>query len=112
MRRLAYSLARGWLLHRGSFLLIVIALLLSGTTLVLAQTGGGYDLSWWTVDGGGSTAVDGGYALMSTAGQPDAGAALIGRGYRLVGGFWASGAAAEPGADYSVYLPLVMRNFP
>ncbi|MCX7681983.1 MAG: hypothetical protein N2508_08500 [Anaerolineae bacterium] len=73
-----------------------------------AQTGGGYDLTWNTVDSGGYTwSEGGGYALGGTVGQPDAGVALTGGGYTLVGGFW--GGAAE--AQYRVYLPLVLRDY-
>ena len=71
-----------------------------------AQSGGGYDLTWSTVDGGGATwSEGGGYSLGGTIGQPDAGV-LSGGGYTLAGGFWGGGAAAR----YGVYLPLVLRN--
>ena len=64
-----------------------------------------YDLSWWTVDGGGATFnTGGGYSLGSTAGQPDA-AIWSGGDYALAGGFW-SGVAVE----YRVYLPLIARG--
>lgn len=54
----------------------------------IAQTGGVYDLSWHTNDGGGSTSAAGGaYSLGGTIGQPDAGAAT-GGAYALTGGFW------------------------
>ncbi len=57
-----------------------------------AQTGGPFDLSWSTVDGGGDTASTGGaYELSGTAGQPDAGP-LAGGDYVLHGGFWYGGA--------------------
>ena len=85
-------------------LALVVGLLL--VSAVWAQTGGGYDLTWHTVDGGGGTVSGGGYTLMGTAGQPDAGDALTGSGYTLVGGFW-------PGvrvAGHNIYLPLVLRN--
>jgi hypothetical protein len=73
----------------------------------LAQSGGGYDLSWSTVDGGGGTqSSGGGYSLGGTAGQPDAGL-LTGGDYTLAGGFWPGGALAVPA--YRVYLPLVAR---
>jgi len=67
----------------------------------------GYDLSWWTVDGGGGTLSDAssGYTLSGTAGQPDA-ANWQGQGYSLAGGFW-GGAVVE----YLVYLPLVLRGY-
>ena len=42
--------------------------------IVLAQTGGPYDLTWSTADGGGYTFSSGGnYTLGGTIGQPDAG---------------------------------------
>jgi len=73
-------------------------------SVALAQSGGGYDLTWWTADGGGGAASGGGYALNGTIGQPDAGA-LNGGGYTLAGGFWGGGAAA----GYDLFLPLILR---
>ncbi len=84
-------------------LLTTLALLLT-TAIVIGQVGSGYDLSWWTVDGGGGESSGGTYALAGTVGQPDAGA-LTGGDYSLVGGFWA-GAPVK----YEVFLPLVLRN--
>jgi hypothetical protein len=58
----------------------------------LAQSGGGYDLSWSTIDGGGGTSSDIGgiYSLAGTIGQPDAGShGDVGDTYDLDGGFWA-----------------------
>jgi hypothetical protein len=92
MKRAAISLALA------AFLLLA--------SVALAQSGGGYDLSWNTVDGGGYTFSAGGdYTLGGTAGQPDAGL-LSGGGYVLGGGFWSGGAVAR----YRLYLPLVLRN--
>jgi hypothetical protein len=102
--------------HRTTAIVALVALLLL-VRAVRAQTGNGpeqpvsgavtgYDLSWWSVDGGGATfKVDGGYTLSSTAGQPDT-AVWSGDGYVLAGGFW-SGTAVE----YHVYLPLILRNY-
>jgi hypothetical protein len=57
---------------------------------------GGHDLSWFSIDGGGTTfSTGGGYELGGTIGQPDAGALLIGGSYSLSGGFW-PGTSAEP----------------
>ena len=61
-----------------------------------------FDLSWWTVDGGGGTSTGGGYRLSGTIAQPDAGE-LSGGGYSLTGGFWP---AARP-TGVEVFLPLV-----
>ena len=87
--------------------LLLLAFLTFPGVIAIAQSGGGYDLSWWTVDSGGATfSLGGGYTLGGTIGQPDAGV-LSGSGYTLVGGFWA-GAVAQ----YRIYLPLVLRDFP
>lgn len=85
-------------------LFVLASLLLA--TVALAQSGGGYDLSWSTVDGGGYTwSEGGGYSLGGTAGQPDAGV-ISGGAYTLSGGFWVGGPAR-----YGIYLPLVVRNW-
>jgi len=67
-----------------------------------------YDLSWWTVDGGGSGEIGSpaGYTLEGTIGQPDAGPALAQGGYTLIGGFW-GGALVR---YYYLYLPAVLRK--
>ncbi|MHC4500771.1 MAG: hypothetical protein ACYS83_09675 [Planctomycetota bacterium] len=55
-----------------------------------AQSGGDYDLSWSTIDGGGGTSTGGQYIVRGTVGQPDA-AYSAGGQYEVVGGFWAGG---------------------
>jgi hypothetical protein len=74
-----------------------LILLASTGTLVYGQVGGGYDLSWSTVDGGGALSTGGGYSLDGTIGQPDAGR-LGGGTYTLDGGFrgGATGGSATP----------------
>jgi hypothetical protein len=91
-------------MRRTAILLALAALLLLASAAV-AQSGSGYDLSWWTVDGGGGTLAGGDYTLGGTAGQPDA-AMWTGGDYALAGGFWGGVAV-----DYHVYLPLVLRGF-
>jgi hypothetical protein len=81
---------------------VAAALLL--VPIVSAQTGGGFDLTWSTIDGGGGESTGGGFSLRGTIGQADAGA-LSGGGYTLSGGFW-PGAAAE----YRAYLPLALKT--
>ena len=101
-------------MRRSTLVLLAIFLLVTAAPPALAQSGGGnstpndagYDLSWWTVDGGGATFnTGGGYSLGSTAGQPDA-AVWAGDDYTLAGGFW-GGVAVE----YRVFLPMVMQSF-
>ena len=89
---------------------LLACLVLLAAVPALAQSGGMYDLSWSTVDGGGHTFSTGGvYSLGGTAGQPDAGL-MTGGVYTLGGGFWGGGAVAEPDA-YLRYLPLAMRGY-
>jgi len=95
-------------IHHSRWMVILIlmgvVLLIAGA--VLAQSGGGYDLGWNTVDGGGITfAVGGIYRLAGTAGQADAGA-MGGGVYGLGGGFW----AGLPAMRYRIYLPLVSKS--
>ncbi|HFD40463.1 MAG TPA: hypothetical protein ENJ31_11530 [Anaerolineae bacterium] len=88
-------------------ILLALAALWLTTLPVLAQSGGDYDLSWSTIDGGGYTFSSGGdYSLGGTIGQPDAGL-LTGGDYTLGGGFWGGGALAA--VQYQVYLPLVKK---
>ncbi|HVF73356.1 MAG TPA: hypothetical protein VM940_17270 [Chthoniobacterales bacterium] len=70
-------------------LLCVTALLLLGVVpQAISQSGGAYDLTWNTIDGGGTTSATGGnYSLGGTIGQPDAGASS-GGAYSLTSGFW------------------------
>jgi len=95
--------------------ILAVATLLAVSLLAVAQDGrqtpgADYDLSWWTVDGGGYTFMTGGgFSLGGTAGQADAGLLTGGR-YTLGGGFWRGGAVA--GSVYEVYLPLVLRRSP
>ena len=115
MKRTQLSRAKVGNLHKAARVLLVLAALLPlasvtlrSTAPAVAQTGGSYDLTWNTVDGGGATfSTGGGYSLGGTAGQPDAGV-LTGGSYTLAGGFWSGGAAA---AGYEIYLPLILRNF-
>ena len=89
---------------------MILALALALLLLVsLAFALAGYDLSWWTVDGGGGTFSTGGdYTLGGTIGQPDAGALTAGE-YTLSGGFWGGGARV---VEHNIYLPIILRRYP
>lgn len=70
-----------------------LAILAMGLLLaVLPALGQDYDLSWYTIDGGGAALTGpGGYELLGTVAQADADAEeLSGDGYSLVGGFWSA----------------------
>ncbi len=96
--------------HSSLRLPVLVALLLVGGSLVAyAQVGGGYTVTWWTVDIGGQQAAtgSGGYALHSTVGQPDADPITSsGEKYVLLSGFWPSARNV-----YRLYLPIVQNNF-
>jgi hypothetical protein len=95
-------------LRKPGTLVALLALFLLAGAAVHAQTGGGYDLTWNTLDGGGATFSAGGdYQLGGTLGQPEAGQ-LSGGGYALSGGFWVGGGEAVE-AGYNVYLPSILR---
>lgn len=68
----------------------IVLFVLLFSCLALAQSGGPYDLSWSTIDGGGGQSSSGPYVLTGTIGQPDAGAMSRGQ-YELLGGFWPGG---------------------
>ena len=84
--------------------LLIGALLLAAAPTATAQSGGGYDLTWNTIDGGGGQSTGGGYTLTGTIGQADAGA-QGGGSYTVGGGFW----AAFTEALYQLFLPLTTR---
>jgi len=70
---------------------LIATAVLSAATVVLAQSGGGYDLTWSTIDGGGAMfSSGGGFELGGTIGQPHAQVApvMIGGTFELTGGFW------------------------
>jgi hypothetical protein len=86
------------------WILVVVMLLCIPTALpVVGQLGDGYDLTWNSIDGGGTMFSMGGYSLGGTIGQPDAGT-LSGASYTLAGGFWVGGSNG-----YKVYLPLIVK---
>ncbi len=99
---------------RKVFLALAIMTLIALTssenvTPVVAQSGGGYDLTWNVIaDGGAMFSVGGPYSLYGTIGQPDSGA-MSGGAYTLVGGFWSS---LQNLVSYSLhlFLPLVQNG--
>lgn len=91
-------------LRAGGLTVFLLAAILVVGGLAFAQ-GTGYDLSWWTVDGGGGAVSSGGYAISGTAGQPDAAAALSGGGYTVYSGFWAGREGTTPPGCPDPYEP-------
>lgn len=74
-------------MKRISFAVAMIMLL---AVPAFGQSGGDFDLTWNSVDGGGGTSIGGEFVLSGTIGQPDAGT-LSGGDFNLAGGFGAAG---------------------
>lgn len=53
-----------------------------------------YDLSWWSVDGGGGTSTDGNFTLTGSIGQPDVGISRA-CGTVMSGGVWSGSEPCE-----------------
>jgi hypothetical protein len=72
-------------LNKQSILLVLLAL-----GLIVSSSWGQYEISWYTIDGGGGRSSGGDFTLTGTIGQPDA-AYSAGGNYELLGGFWPGG---------------------
>jgi hypothetical protein len=70
-----------------------------------AQTGGGYDLSWNTLQPGGGIASSGGGFDVSGALGPAAAAHVLGGGFDLQGGFWQRLPGATGVGDQPAFVP-------
>ena len=67
-----------------------ISVLLLFAMLAASTASAQYEISWYTIDGGGGRSSGGPYTLTGTIGQPDA--AYSGGGdFELLGGFWTGG---------------------
>jgi len=92
--------------------LAVVGLLIAAA---VALADGPFDLSWYTIDGGGITLSTGGpFTLGGTIGQPDAGT-MSGGSFTLDGGFWGSGdgitAVGDDPTRPEGTVPLVYRLY-
>ena len=80
----------------------------------LAQTGGGFDLTWSSIDAGGAMFTTGGsFELSGTVGQHDAVPApmgMSGGSFTLMGGFWPGAAPAGTGVPAATLTGAVSRK--
>ncbi|MHC4751747.1 MAG: hypothetical protein ACYTFW_17965 [Planctomycetota bacterium] len=85
----------------------IVALILSALAPCISKADGPYEITWYTIDGGGGTSTGGQYTLTGTIGQPDAGWS-IGGIYELLGGFWLGGPLPEcyTGPHYDQWLDV------
>jgi hypothetical protein len=84
-------------------LVVSLTQVVNVTHIAQAQSGGGYDLTWNVIAGGGGTSTGGAYTLSGTIGQADAGT-LSGAPYTLNGGFWNDALNVA-----KLFLPLIMK---
>jgi hypothetical protein len=82
--------------------LLTLILLLALLPLFLASASASYNLSWWSVDGGGNKSTGGGYTLQGAIGQPDA-------GQMRDGNFSLSGGYLVGAMQQAVYLPHLAK---
>jgi hypothetical protein len=83
-------------------IMLVVVMLVVGMSFSAARATGGYEVSWYTFDGGGGVSSSTAYTVMGTIGQPDAGAHSS-TGYGLTGGFWTWV------AKYLSFAPLIRK---
>lgn len=103
--------------HKCTILVLTLAALLGTLAVgaVLAQTSPNYNLEWNILAGGGGLASSDNYIVQGTAGQALSGASQPSSdNFRVGGGFWGGGGGFEevPDFDYTLYLPLLLKNSP
>ena len=86
-----------------TLILLLLTLALLTIPISFAQMGGEYDLTWSTINSGG-TSTGGEYILTGVMGQADAGI-LSGGEYSLNGGF----IIEVGGTPSKIYLPIVLK---
>lgn len=85
------------------FALVLVLVMVASGVIMAAGDAVTYNISRWTVDGGGGISTGSVYAVTGTIGQPDAGTSSGGI-YGLNGsGFW-----GRP--VYSSYLPMALKD--
>jgi len=61
-----------------------------------------FDLSWFSIDGGGGSSTNGIFTINGTIGQPDAGRSTAPPFFSLMGGYWGAASAAPTcAADFN-----------
>ncbi len=83
-----------------------VAVLLAALLLVSiasAQNSASFDLSWYTLAGGGDRVASTSYAMNGTVGQAMAGPSDS-TSHRLPSGYW------QNWLDYAVFLPLILKG--
>jgi len=93
-----------------------LLILLAFSLFSIAAPAQSYDISWFTIDGGGNVSTGATYSVTGTIGQADAGT-LTGGSYSIIGGFWgfagnSSAPLIVPILDIRLSLPNVILSWP
>ncbi len=93
-------------------MILTLAVLLLMVTITLAQSGGDFSLSSWTINNGGGESNGGSFSVSAVLGRPDAGALMDGGQFRLQGGFGPpeNQGPTQPPAGDGVYLPMIVTQ--
>ncbi len=83
------------------------------TSTANAATATSFEVSWWTVDGGGGVSSGGGFEVTGAIGQPDATARLAAGCWSIEPGFWGAYAsinnAGSPPLQLQLINPTILR---
>jgi hypothetical protein len=83
------------MMKRATLVAFIGALLLCSGVAAAPRGGGDFEVTKFTLDGGGGTSSDGPYVLSGLIGQPDAGQ-MTGGSFALSGGFFSGQANSPP----------------
>jgi len=93
---------RGIVLSALAVFLLALPVMAAGTPAI----------DWWLIGGGGGHAENAPYTVDGTIGQPVVGTTTD-TGYELCSGFWCGVVeAAPPPLGYTIYLPIILKNYP
>ena len=92
-----------------ALIILSVFLLILPLEAVLAVGEAAYDLSWWSVDGGGGLSSGGDFTLRSVIGQSDTSQSASGQ-YVVTGGFLSIERQPEPVPFLQIILPFIFKE--
>lgn len=87
-----------------ALILLLVVVMLTAVTLILAQTSANFDLTWNVLGNGGSPSTSASYQVNGTIGQDlSSPPRLNSAGYQVSSGYWVLG------SNGAIYLPVVYK---
>ena len=86
---------------------IVVLLLLAA--VVVSAVDLGYEVKWWSINGGAQISSGDGFSLTGIAGQPEAGPGMTGDDFTVSGGYWSGDLEPVQPADGAIFLPVIQK---